>query len=92
MVRLELTLQESQFLCQWLDTPDLECPLRCQLLDKIRVAQQQALQEMTCPICNQPFTQLKAGRVAVYCSSACKQKAYRQRIYDRKRQPYPPRP
>ena len=83
MIRLELTLQESEFLQRWLTAPS--CPdsqqvdQRRQLLDKVTVARQLALQEQTCPVCERPFTQLTQGRTGCYCSSACKQKAYRQR-------------
>ena len=55
---------------------------------------QQALLDATqvqpCPICNVPFSQDKVGRTGCYCSSACKQKAYRLRVNERKRQYGPP--
>lgn len=44
-----------------------------------------------CPICHTSFSQNMAGRDALYCSKACKQKAYRQRVNDRKRHFGPPR-
>ena len=91
MIRLDITLQESDFLMRWLATsshPDTQ-PAR-QLLAKVNAARQLALQEQTCPVCKQPFTQLKQGRTGHYCSNACKQKAYRQRTFDSMRRHYPP--
>lgn len=38
-----------------------------------------------CAICLTPFSQARAGRDALYCSKSCKQKAYRQRVNQRKR-------
>ena len=93
MIRLELTLEESECLHQWLADPDhpaYQHPLHQQLLYKVAAARQQALHEQTCPICHQSFTQLKGGRSGIYCSTACKQKAYRQRLFESKRRYYPP--
>ena len=91
MIRLELTLQESDFLQQWLSSPSHPDSQQAdQLLDKVTAARQLALQEQNCPVCNQPFTQLKRGRSGRYCSNACKQKAYRQRSAQWIRQHYPP--
>ena len=94
MIRLELTLQESDFLQQWLASPfhpdSQQADQRRQLLDKVTAARQLALQEQNCPVCKQAFTQLKRGRNGRYCSNACKQKAYRQRSAQWIRQRYPP--
>lgn len=94
MIRLELTLQESDFLQQWLSSPShqdsQQADQRRQLLDKVTTTRQLAIQEVRCPVCNQPFTQLKRGRSGRYCSNACKQKAYRQRSAQWIRQHYPP--
>jgi hypothetical protein len=92
MIRLELTIQESDFLQQWLLSSSHPAPQqaeqRRQLLDKVIAARQRSLQEQLCPVCNQPFTQLKRGRTGRYCSSACRQKAYRQRVFERIRRRY----
>lgn len=94
MIRFELTLQECDCLQRWLSSPSHPDPQqadqRRQLLDKVTAARQLALQEQNCPVCNQPFTQLKQGRSGRYCSNACKQKAYRQRASKWIRQHYPP--
>ena len=50
-----------------------------------------ATQVQQCPICNVSFAQDKVGRTGCYCSNACKQKAYRQRVNQRKRQFGPPK-
>ena len=89
MIRIDLTQQESQLLLHWLEnkTPsDLESSLQ----QKMVAACRQALTQLTCPVCEQPFDQLKKGRTGLYCSNACRQKAYRQRRYDHLRQSYPP--
>lgn len=94
MIRLELTLQESEFLQRWLIAPSLPGPQqadqRRQLLEKVTAARQLALREQTCPVCDRSFTQLKRGRTGRYCSNACKQKAYRRHAFEWKRQQWPP--
>ena len=91
MIRLDITLQESDFLLHWLADPSHPGSRpAAQLLEKVTAARQLALQEHTCPVCKQYFTQSQNGRTGRYCSNACKQKAYRQRAFDRFRQHYPP--
>lgn len=88
MITLRLTLSELNQLRQLLaDQVDAEHDL---LLAKLDDARSQATLQRTCPVCQKTFTQLKAGRNAQYCSAACKQKAYRQRCDQARRQVYPP--
>lgn len=61
------------------------------LSDLLQQALLDATQVQHCPICNAPFAQDKVGRTGCYCSSACKQKAYRLRVNQRKRQYGPPK-
>jgi len=95
MIHLHLTLEEMTLIRQALSqssptpSPTLQ---QQQLLDKLAAAHQQAIRQRVCPICNQAFTQLKVGRIANYCSLACKQKAYRQRRKRARRQFGPRRP
>ena len=55
------------------------------LLTKLGAATQHQSGQRPCLVCQRPFTQLTAGRLARYCSNACKQKAYRQRNLEQKR-------
>jgi hypothetical protein len=55
-------------------------------LGRLAAAGQQETLQQLCPVCQQQFTQHQSGRLASYCSNACKQKAYRQRRLERKRQ------
>lgn len=80
MIRLDLTIQQSQWLQQLLLDQALDQDAqRTKLLAQLAAAFEQATAKKTCPVCNQPFTQLRSGRTGHYCSPACKQKAYRQR-------------
>lgn len=85
MIHLHLTLEEMTLIRQALSQPSPTLQQQ-QLLDKLAAAHQQAIRQRVCPICNQAFTQLKVGRIANYCSLACKQKAYRQRRKQARRQ------
>ena len=88
MITLRLTLSElEQLRHALLARPG---PSQTALLDKLDEAQREATLQRTCPICQTTFNQLKAGRIAQYCSAACKQKAYRQRCDRARRQFYPP--
>jgi len=84
-MRLELTLPEAEFLQRHLvetlalqDGVEDEQSMKA-LLNKVIEAQNRAIQETVCPVCQQSFSQEKVGRTGLYCSAACKQKAYRQR-------------
>lgn len=82
MIRLELSLAECAWLWDWLQQSQTEAPdeaMRQQVAHKVAAAQELALLVQLCPICQQTFTQLHAGRQGRYCSNACRQKAYRQR-------------
>ena len=86
MVRLELTLAETDLLQQWLtDSLSDRSAQSAQreglhaILTKLTLAADQATCQLHCPVCQHAFTQEKAGRTGRYCSVACKQKAYRQR-------------
>jgi hypothetical protein len=85
MITLHLTLSQlkqlRQLLANQVDADEHKL-LRAQL----DIAQAQATEERICPVCQTTFTQLKAGRNARYCSAACKQKAYRQRRDQARRQ------
>ncbi len=84
MITLHLTLSELKQLRKLLaDQVDAEHDL---LLTKLDDARSQATEERICPVCHVTFTQLKVGRIAQYCSVACKQKAYRQRCDQARRQ------
>jgi hypothetical protein len=88
MITLRLTLSElKQLRHALLAWPD---PSQTALLDKLDEAQREATLQRTCPVCKNTFTQLKSGRIAEYCSAACKQKAYRQRCDQALRRHYPP--
>ena len=77
MITLSLTLPEAELLRGLLrEQPQKNAAA---LLAKLDAAQQEATAERICPVCGVAFTQLKHGRIAQYCSNACKQKAYRQR-------------
>ena len=84
-MRLELTLQEAESLRRHLvETLALQVGLDDEqvmgaLLNKVVEAQEMAVRETVCPVCQQPFTQERVGRTGCYCSAACKQKAYRRR-------------
>ena len=77
MITLSLSLPEAELLRRLLRQQPQENAAA--LLAKLDAAQQEATAERICPVCGAAFTQLKHGRIAQYCSNACKQKAYRQR-------------
>lgn len=84
MIRIKMSPAESDWLfalLQALPTDDMAHTV----LDKLSAARSAALLEVTCPVCQQPFRQLNSGRHGRYCSGACRQKAYRQRLLDVKR-------
>lgn len=88
MITLRLTLSELKQLRKLLvDRVDVDHNL---LMAKLDDAQRDATLQRTCPVCGTTFTQLRAGRIAQYCSAACKQKAYRQRRDRALRSHYPP--
>lgn len=81
-MRLELTLAEVERLRRCLaellenkKLPGAEDPTLQAILDKLA----EATCEVQCPVCGQVFTRQNVGRAGVYCSTACKQKAYRER-------------
>jgi hypothetical protein len=91
MIHLDLTLAEVAQLQHALATliaqstqEDVVVALH-RLLGKLAAASQLQPGSQLCPVCQQPFTQLNTGRLARYCSNACKQKAYRQRSLEQKR-------
>jgi len=87
MIRLTLTVAEAELIEQRLETCDLATnPVAQSCLDKMVCAQEQATKQGTCSVCQETLTQLKSGRSAQYCSTACKQKAYRIRRNEAKRQ------
>lgn len=88
MITLHLTLPELELLRQTLRSQPDSAALTS-LLHKLDEAQRQATRQRICPVCGTTFTQLNNGRIARYCSSACKQKAYRQRLI-RTRSRHPP--
>lgn len=92
MINLALTPAEADHLHQGLSmlvvqstSEDVVVAYQLLLAKLAAACQQQAVQQL-CPVCQRDFTQLNAGRLALYCSNACKQKAYRQRRLERKRQ------
>ncbi len=88
MITLRLTLSELEQLRHALHTKT-GLP-QTALLSKLDAAQREATLQRTCPVCGITFTQLRSGRIAEYCSAACKQKAYRQRREQARRSYYPP--
>jgi hypothetical protein len=96
-IRLELSLAEGRQLQHWL-THLLPTEPRCTddsqtlqgLLANLSRACDQAVRFIQCPVCRTCFPQGTVGRSAQYCTSACKQKAYRQRKNARKKQFGPP--
>lgn len=84
-MRLELTLQETAQLRHSLSEAlarherDHEDEVLKNLFNKIAAAEARSTQQLTCPVCQQLFTQETVGRTGRYCTAACKQKAYRQR-------------
>ena len=88
MITLRLTLAELDLLRLSLAPQPQEAATM--LLAKLDDLRQEAILQRTCPVCGITFTQLKSGRIAQYCSVACKQKAYRQRRDQARRRHYPP--
>lgn len=84
MIRLEMSPAESDWLFSLLRAVQAD-DMAHTVLDKLSAARSAALLEVVCPVCQQPFLQLNNGRHGRYCSGACRQKAYRQRILDVKR-------
>lgn len=90
MIHLQFTHQDTEHLQLCLNrlqtlSPDDAADARY-LLGKLHQAQLDAIPDCHCPICNTAFSQHAIGRTGRYCSNACTQKAYRQRILERKRQ------
>ncbi len=85
MMRLELTLQEAESLHNTLtralahNGTDADEQVLKKLLEKVVEGMTHSTRHARCPVCQQLFTQDVAGRTGIYCSTACKQKAYRQR-------------
>ncbi len=90
MITLRLTLPELEQLRHALVALPQADAAPSALLSKLDEAQREATLQRTCPVCGTTFTQLKTGRIAKYCSAACKQKAYRQRCDRARRSHYPP--
>lgn len=94
MVRLELTLAEARQLQHWLSEVPLSVQERAGL-DRLPTilteAVDDAIQRRQCPVCQQWFTRVLRGRTGRYCSAACKQKAYRRRRLESRKQFGPPR-
>ena len=98
MIRLELTIAETQQLKQWLTDTRADQPaqaggadIRQTLLTKLMAAADEATRPLCCLVCRQGFTQENPGRTGQYCSAACKQKAYRQRRQAARKHFGPPR-
>ena len=91
-MRLDLTPTEADSLHQGLSmlisqsTAEDGVVALQSLLDRLAAACQQETLQQLCPVCQQHFTQHHSGRLASYCSNACRQKAYRQRRLERQRQ------
>jgi hypothetical protein len=97
MMRLDLTHTEADHLQQALShlvaqSTSEEVVVAYQgLLAKLATACQQVSVQQLCPVCQREFTSRNTRRLALYCSNACKQKAYRQRCLERKRRWRPER-
>ena len=72
-------------------TPDQAAKLKSLLAEQAEAADiLQALEvamgePLYCEVCREPFYASKSGSQALYCSARCRQKAYRQREFERKR-------
>lgn len=92
MIRLDLTqveaVQLQQALASLVSQADAEDVVVAgqRLLAKLAAACQQETAPQHCPVCQCAFTPRNGGRLARYCSNACKQKAYRRRRLERQRQ------
>jgi hypothetical protein len=97
MMRLDLTHTEADHLQQALSnlvaqsTSEDVVVAYQGLLAKLATACQQASAPQLCPVCQREFTPLNTRRLTLYCSNACRQKAYRQRRLARKRRWRPER-
>ena len=84
-MRLDLTLQETERLRRCLTEAlashegDADEQALKNLLEKVVEAESRSIRHSPCPVCQQLFIREAVGRTGVYCSAACKQKAYRQR-------------
>jgi len=84
-MQLDLTLQETERLRCCLTEAlashagGADEQVLKKLLGKVVEAESRSTRRSRCPVCQQPFTREAVGRTGVYCSAACKQKAYRQR-------------
>ena len=89
MIHLKLTHQQAEQLYHCLALIPQLCPEQADgalaLLHHLQQAQREAPLEQHCPVCQSTFSQDGAGRSALYCSNACKQKAFRQRYNASKR-------
>jgi hypothetical protein len=56
------------------------------LLHALTSARETATERVQCPECGEYFNRLQGGRPSIYCSHKCKQRAYRQRVRDRRKQ------
>jgi hypothetical protein len=97
-IRLQLSLAEGcqlqHWLAQFLQTASVSDDFHPELrpvLVRLNEAAEQAVQLIQCPVCREWFAKGVRGRNAHYCGSACRQKAYRQRINALRRQIPPSR-
>jgi hypothetical protein len=92
MIRLALTLAEARQLQHWLTDAQLSVPESVSRLSiKLAEVLDNATQPHLCPVCQQQFAQAQRKQTSRYCSAACKQKAYRRRRLDSRKQFGPPR-
>lgn len=92
MIQLTLTLAEAHQLQHWLTDAQLSVPESVRRLSiKLTEALDNATHPRHCPVCQQPFAQELSKPTGRYCSAACKQKAYRRRRLDSRKQFGPPR-
>ncbi len=91
-MQIELTLQEAECLRDCLTEAlafhagNVDEQVLKKLLEKVVAAEVRSSRQSRCPVCQQLFTQEAVGRTGSYCSPACKQKAYRQRRNNWRRQ------
>ena len=89
MIHLKLTHQQAEqlqhilALIQQLSPEQADYALA--LHHHLQQAQLAAPIEQQCAVCQSTFSQRGAGRTGLYCSNACKQKAFRQRYNAAKR-------
>ena len=84
-MRLDVSLQEMECLRRCLTEAlaahagGTDEQMLQNLLEKVAEVEARSTSQSSCPVCQETFTRETVGRTGVYCSAACKQRAYRLR-------------